>query len=92
MTYQSYGDLDIYKRAHKLAIEIHEMSLNLLKFEIYEEGSQIRRSSKSIKSNIVEGFGRRRYKQEFIKSVDSGHKTRNENRESSIEDQEKYND
>ena len=67
MVYQSYRDLDIYKRAHKLAIEIHGMSLKLPKFEMYEEGSQIRRSSKSIKSNIVEGFGRRRYKQEFIK-------------------------
>ena len=67
MTYQSYKDLDIYKKAHKLAIEIHEMSLKLPKFEIYEEGSQIRKSSKSVKSNIVEGFGRRRYKQEFIK-------------------------
>ncbi|MGH7791366.1 MAG: four helix bundle protein, partial [Thermodesulfobacteriota bacterium] len=33
---------------------------------MYEEGSQIRRSSKSIVSNIVEGFGRRRYKNEFI--------------------------
>lgn len=67
MTYQSYRDLDIYKKAHKLVIEIHEMSLKLPKFELYEEGSQIRKSSKSIKSNIVEGFGRRRYKQEFIK-------------------------
>ena len=67
MAYQSYRDLDIYKKAHKLAVEIHEMSLKLPKFELYEEGSQIRRSSKSIKSNIVEGFGRRRYKQEFIK-------------------------
>ncbi len=65
--YLSYKDLDIYKMAHKLAIKIHEMSLKLPKFEMYEEGSQIRRSSKSIKSNIVEGFGRRRYKQEFIK-------------------------
>ena len=65
--YKSYKDLDVYKKAHKLAIEIHEMSLKLPKFEMYEEGSQIRRSSKSIKSNIVEGFGRRRYKQEFIK-------------------------
>lgn len=35
-------------------------------FEMYEQGSQIRRSSKSIVSNIVEGFGRRRYKNEFI--------------------------
>ena len=67
MAYKSYRDLDIYKKAHKLAVEIHEMSLKLPKFEMYEEGSQIRRSSKSIKSNIVEGFGRRRYKQEFIK-------------------------
>lgn len=67
MKYKSYRDLDIYKKAHKLVIEVHEMTLKLPKFEMYEEGSQIRRSSKSIKSNIVEGFGRRRYKQEFIK-------------------------
>ena len=67
MAYQSYKDLDIYKKAHKLAVEVHQMSLKLPKFETYEEGSQIRRSSKSVKSNIVEGFGRRKYKQEFLK-------------------------
>lgn len=61
VAYQSYRDLDIYKKAHKLAIEIHEMSLRLPKFEIYEQASQIRKSSKSIKSTIVEGFGRRSY-------------------------------
>ena len=33
---------------------------------MFEEGSQIRRSMKSVKSTIVEGYGRRRYKQEFI--------------------------
>lgn len=65
--YKSYRDLDIYKKARKLVVEIHEMSLKLPKFEMYEEGAQIRKSSKSIKSNIVEGFGRRRYKQEFVK-------------------------
>ena len=64
---QSYRDLDIYKKAHKLAIQIHRMSLKLPKFEMYEEGRQIRKSSKSVKDNIVEGFGRRRYKQEFIR-------------------------
>ena len=67
MGYQSYRDLNIYKTARKLTIEIHEMSLSLPKFEMYEEGSQIRKSSKSIRSNIVEGFGRRRYKQDFIR-------------------------
>ncbi len=67
VVYQSYKDLDIYEKAHKLAIEVRQMSLKLPKFEMYEEGSQIRRSSKSVKDNIVEGFGRRRYKQEFIR-------------------------
>ncbi|MCK4597252.1 four helix bundle protein [bacterium] len=67
MSYQSYRDLKIYQLAHKLAVEIHEMSLTLPKFELYEEGAQIRRSSKSVKTNIVEGYGRRRYKADFIK-------------------------
>jgi len=34
----------------------------LPRFEMYEEGAQIRRSAKSIVANIVEGFGMRRYK------------------------------
>ena len=42
---------------------LHELP----KYEMYEEGSQIRRSIKSVKSTIVEGYGRRRYKQEFIR-------------------------
>ncbi len=63
----SYKELEIYKLSHALAVEIHKMTLQVLpRFELYEEGSQIRRSSKSIACNIVEGFGRRRYKQEFI--------------------------
>lgn len=37
------------------------------KFELYEEGSQIRRSSKAVTALIVEGYGRRRYKGNFIK-------------------------
>jgi len=70
MEYQSYKDLEIYRIAHKLAIEIHRMTLTRLpSFEMYEEGRQIRRSSKSVVNNIVEGFGRRRYKNEFIQFV-----------------------
>src|SRR6185436_16699634 len=34
-----------------------------------EQGSQIRRSAHSIRSNIVEGYGRRRYKQDFLKHL-----------------------
>ncbi len=64
---KSYKDLDIYKESRRLAIEVHKLSLMLPKFELYEEGSQIRRSSKAITSAIVEGYGRRRYKADFIR-------------------------
>lgn len=46
------------------------MSLNLPK---YEEGSQVRRSSKTVTSCIVEGYGRRRYKADFIKFLIYAH-------------------
>lgn len=64
----SYRKLGIWMLARDLAHEIHPMTLNeLLRFELYEGGSQIRRSVKSVKSNIVEGYGRRRYKHDFIR-------------------------
>ena len=65
----NYKDLEIWQIAKELSIEVHKMTLTLPKFEMYEEGSQIRRSSKSIRSNIVEGYGRRRYKNEFIRYI-----------------------
>jgi four helix bundle protein len=65
----SYRNLDIWKLARTQTIEIHLMSLNLPKFELYETGSQIRRSSKSVRSTIVEGYGRRIYKADYIKFI-----------------------
>lgn len=70
---KSYRDLDIYKEGKTLAIEIHKMSLQLPKFELFEEGSQIRRSSKAVAALIVEGYGRSRYKAEFIKYLTYAH-------------------
>ena len=69
----SYKDLDIYKMAFELALEVHKMTFQLPKYEIYEQGSQVRRSSKSIKDLIVEGYGRRKYKKEFIKFLIYSH-------------------
>jgi len=70
----SYRDLEIWKLARQVAISVHRMTLqNLPKFEMFEEASQIRRSAKSISANIVEGYGRRRYKQEFIRFLVFAH-------------------
>ena len=64
----SYKKLEIWQSARQLVIDIHNMTLNELpKFEMFEEGGQIRRSIKSVKSTIVEGYGRRKYLQEYIR-------------------------
>lgn len=64
----SYRKLDVWKQTRDLVVDIHKMTLEKLpKHELYEEGAQIRRSIKSVKSSIVEGYGRRTYKQDFIR-------------------------
>ena len=49
------------------------MSVKLPRYELYEEGSQIRKSSKGITSCIVEGYGRKKYKVDFIKFLIYAH-------------------
>jgi len=65
-TDSGYEKLEIFKLSRDLAIRVHQMTLNLPKFEMYEEGSQIRRSSKSIIANIVEGYCLRRHVNEYL--------------------------
>jgi four helix bundle protein len=76
--YKSDKDLDVYQIAHKLGVEIHHFSLRLPKYELYETASQVRRSSNSISANTVEGFGRRRYKAEFVRFLVFAHASCNE--------------
>lgn len=62
-----HTSLKVWKLADELVILIYEMTLKEIDpLDRYETGSQIRRSIKSAKSNIVEGFSRRAYKQDFM--------------------------
>ena len=70
---RSYQDLEVYQIAFDLFVEVHKFSQGLPKFEMYELGGQIRRSSDSVVTNIVEGYGRRNYKQEFIRFLYFSH-------------------
>jgi len=70
---KSYKDLEIYKISYGLAIKVHKMSLKLPSHELYEEGGQVRQSSKGITSCIVEGYGRNKYKAEFNKFLIYAH-------------------
>ena len=70
---KSYKDLEIYQLSYELAVKVHNLTLRLPKYEQYEEGSQVRKSSKGITSCIVEGYGRRKYKADFIKFLIYAH-------------------
>ncbi len=69
----SYRDLQVYQMAHELGVRLHRFSLTLPKYELYETGTQLRRSSKSISANIVEGFGRRRYSADYVRFLVYSH-------------------
>ncbi len=69
----NYQDLDIYKISLDLFYKIHPATFLLPKHELYELGSQLRRSSDSVNSNIVEGYGRKAYKSDFIKFLIFSH-------------------
>ncbi|CAB1059542.1 hypothetical protein D1BOALGB6SA_4304 [Olavius sp. associated proteobacterium Delta 1] len=70
---RSYKDLEIYQLSYDLAVKVHKFTLRLPQYEQYEEGRQVRKSSKGIASCIVEGYGRRKYKADFMKFLTCSH-------------------
>lgn len=68
---RSFKDLEVYEEGYKLAITVNQ---NCNKLPIYERNdlaSQLRRASKSVPSNIAEGWAKRRFEKEFKKHLDS---------------------
>lgn len=63
----SYRNLDIYKTAFELFLKTHKATFLLPKYELFELGSQLRRSSDSVITNIVEDYGRSSYKNDYIR-------------------------
>ena len=62
----SFEDLEVFRRAYRMSLEVHRASLKLPTIEQRVLGDQLRRASKSICANIAEGYGRqRRSKAEF---------------------------
>ena len=53
-----YQKLEVYQRAYKLAVEVYKFSLTLPKSLQHDVADDIRRASRSIPSNIAEGYGR----------------------------------
>ena len=65
----SVRDLEVYKLAFETAMEIFKISKSFPKEEKYSLTDQIRRSSRSVCSNLAEGWRKRRYKAVFLNKL-----------------------
>ena len=75
---KTYHELEVYQLSFNLFLKTHPFSFKMPKTETYELGSQIRSSSDSINSNIVEGYGRRMFKKDFVKFLVYSHSSNDE--------------
>ena len=66
---KTHNELRVYKLALELAMEIFELSKSFPREEKYSLTNQIRRSSRSIASNIAEGYRLRRYPKSFVSKL-----------------------
>ncbi len=66
---RGFRDLKVYQLAYKLAMEIFVESKSFPIEERYSLTDQIRRSSRSVPTNIAEGFRKRRYPNMFVSKM-----------------------
>jgi len=65
----SFEDLNVYKMAYELAQEIYRYTKSFPVEEKYSLTDQIRRSSRSVCANIVEGYRKRQYPKHFASKI-----------------------
>jgi len=66
---RSVRELDVYKLAFETAIELFVISKAFPKEETYSLTDQVRKSSRSVCTNLAEGWRKRRYKAVFISKL-----------------------
>jgi four helix bundle protein len=57
---KSFEDLEVFRRAYRLSLEVHKLSLDFPSIEQQGLADQLRRASKSICANLAEGFAKQR--------------------------------
>ena len=60
-TIQRVEDLEVFRRAFRLSLDLHRASLEFPRIEQFALADQIRRASKSICANLAEGFAKQGY-------------------------------
>ena len=65
----SVRELKVYRLAFQAAMEIFEISKGFPKEETYSLTDQVRRASRSVCTNLSEGWRKRRYKAVFVNKL-----------------------
>ena len=65
----SFKELIVYQKAHRLAMDIFELSKKFPKEEKYSLTDQIRRSSRAVSSCIAESWAKRLYIKAFVNKL-----------------------
>ena len=60
-TVQRVEDLEVFRRAYRSSLEVHRASLEFPRIEQFALADQVRRATKSICANLVEGFAKQGY-------------------------------
>jgi len=72
MKYNGYKDLKVFKLSYRLAMDIFEITKTFPKEEKYSLVDQMRRSSRSVPTNVAEAWKKRLYPKMFIsKAIDA---------------------
>jgi four helix bundle protein len=66
---QSHEELDVYSMAFDAAMRIYEETKKFPREETYSLTDQIRRSARSVCSNIAEAWRKRRYEAAFVSKL-----------------------
>ncbi len=66
---RTHKDLEVYQVAFKWAMQIFQQSKTFPKEERYSLTDQIRRSSRSVCSNLAEAWRKRRYEASFLSKL-----------------------
>ncbi len=66
---RSFRELEVWKKAMDLAMEIFELTKKFPTEEKYALTDQIRRSSRSVPANIAEAWRKRRYPAAFVSKL-----------------------
>jgi len=69
MELQGFKDLIVYRKSYKLALDIFEITKEFPKEEKFSLTDQIRRSSRSIPTNIAESWAKRLYIKAFVSKI-----------------------